>query len=182
APAAPRVLGPPRAPAEIRRASSSFTAALCAASTDGATLAVTFQGLSMGIFSGSLRFTSYRGANLLRMDAIARTNEPWVAYKYEAGLKGFTADLTPRVEWGENGGHPQRYEFGGPANASIVPLKAENRLLTAEGAGGSIVVFPPPHTFFFTREVDTNLGYVWYRKDANGTFAFGIRQADREEN
>jgi hypothetical protein len=24
------------------------------------------------------------------MDAIARTNEPWVAYKYDAGLKGFS--------------------------------------------------------------------------------------------
>jgi hypothetical protein len=30
--------------------------------------------------------------------------------------------------------------------------------------------------------VDTNLGYVWYRKDAGGRFAIGIRQADREEN
>jgi hypothetical protein len=42
-------------------------------------------------------------------------------------------------------------------------------------------VFTPPHTYFFTREVDTNLGYVWYRKDAAGRFAFGIRQAEREE-
>src|SRR5262249_47382512 len=56
-PAAPRVLGPPRTPAEIRRADASFAAVSCAVSTDGATLAVTFQGLSMGIFSGSLRFT-----------------------------------------------------------------------------------------------------------------------------
>jgi hypothetical protein len=182
APASPRVLGPPRTPAEIRRAEASFSAASCAVSTDGATLAVTFQGLSMGIFSGSLRFTSYRGANLMRMDAVARTNEPWVAYKYEAGLKGFTTDLTPRVEWRDTGGHPQRYEFGGPANASLAPLKAANRLLMAEGSGGSVSAFPPPHTFFFTREVDTNLGYVWYRKDASGTFAIGVRQPDREEN
>jgi hypothetical protein len=181
-PAAPRVLGPPRTPAEIRRADASFAAASCSVTTDGATLAVTFQGLSIGIFSGSLRFTSYRGANLMRMDAVARTIEPWVAYKYEAGLKGFATDLTPRVAWRDTGGHPQRYEFGGPANASIVPLKAANRLLTAEGAGGSLTVLPPPHTFFFTREVDTNLGYVWYRKDANGRFALGIRQPDREEN
>jgi hypothetical protein len=180
--AAPRVLGPPRTPAEIRRADASFTAGSCAVSTDGETLAVTFQGLSMGIFSGSLRFTAYRGASLLRMDAVARTNEPWVAYKYEAGLKGLSTDLTPRLAWRDTGGHPQRYEFGGPANVAIVPLKAANRLLIAEGSGGSLAVFPPPHTFFFTREVDTNLGYVWYRKDADGRFAVGIRQADREEN
>ena len=31
-----------------------------------------------------------------------------------------------------------------------------------------MAAFPPPHTFFFTREKDTNLGYVWYRKDAEG--------------
>ena len=74
--AAPRVLGPPRSPAEIRRATASFNAASCAVVSDGATVAVAFQGLSMGIFSGSLRFTSYRGANLLRMDAIALRHAP----------------------------------------------------------------------------------------------------------
>ena len=54
-------------------------------------------------------------------------------------------------------------------------------MLIAEGRGAALAVFPPPHTFFFTREVDTNLGYVWYRKDDEKQFAFGIRQAEREE-
>ena len=40
--------------------------------TDGARLEVTFPGLSMGIFAGDLRFTGYRGTNLLRMEAIAK--------------------------------------------------------------------------------------------------------------
>ena len=66
---------------------------------------MTFPGLSMGIFSGDLRFTAYRGTNLLRMDALATTNEEWVAYKYEAGLKGFSTELTPRVTWRDTGGH-----------------------------------------------------------------------------
>ena len=44
---------------------------------------------SAGIFSGSLRYTVYHGTNLLRQEAIASTNEPSVAYKYVAGLKGF---------------------------------------------------------------------------------------------
>ena len=30
--------------------------------------------------------------------------------------------------------------------------------------------------------MDTNLGYVWYRKDAPGKYGIGIRQADKEEN
>jgi hypothetical protein len=181
-PPPPRVLGPPRTPAEIRRATASFNATSCSVKTDGASLETTFPGLSMGVFTGSLRFTAYRGTNLLRMDAIARTNEPWVAYKYEAGFKGLSTELTPRVTWHDTGGHAQHYEFGGVTNDQIVPLKAANRVLVAEGPGGSLAAFPPPHTFFFTREVDTNLGYVWYRKDAGGRFAIGIRQADREEN
>jgi hypothetical protein len=116
------------------------------------------------------------------MDAIASTKEPWIAYKYEAGLKGFSTELTPRLSWRDTGGHPQRFEFGGVKNETIVPLKAANRLLVAEGSAGSIAAFTPPHTFFFTREVDTNLGYVWYRYDSEGKFGIGIRQADREES
>ena len=50
-----------------------------------------------------------------------------------------------------------------------MPREGANRVLVAEGKGGSLAAFPPPHTFFFTREKDTNLGYVWYRKDADGT-------------
>jgi hypothetical protein len=181
-PSAPRVLGGPRVPSEVRRATASFHTSSCAVKSDGASLAVAFPGLSMGVFAGSLRFTVYRGTNLIRMDAVARTDEPWVAYKYDAGLDGLSTEQTRTVVWHDTGGHVQRYEFGGVKNDAIVPLKAANRVLVAEGQGGSLATFPPPHTFFFTREVDTNLGYVWYRKDAAGRFSFGIRQAEREEN
>jgi hypothetical protein len=176
-----RTLGTPRTASEIRRASASFNTSSCSVKTDGAALEVDFPGLTVGIFAGGLRFTVYRGANLLRMDAVAKTNEEWVAYKYDAGLAGMSTDLTPQVTWHDTGGHPQRYGFGGVKNDTIVPLRAANRVIVAEGKGGSLAAFPSPHTFFFTREVDTNLGYNWYRKDQDGRFAFGIRQAEREE-
>jgi hypothetical protein len=51
----------------------------------------------LGSFAGELRFTVYRGTNLIRMDAVAKTSEKWVAYKYDAGLGGFSTALTPRV-------------------------------------------------------------------------------------
>src|SRR5258708_40368681 len=105
------------------------------------------------------------------MDAIAKTNELWVAYKYEVGLKGLSTDLTPRVTWHDTGGHVQRDEFGGVTNDQIAPLKAANRVLVAEGLGGSLAALPPPPTFFFTPAVDTNLGYLLYRKDARGRLA-----------
>jgi hypothetical protein len=176
------IIGPPRGPSDIRQGSASFHTTSCSVKTDGATLEVTFPGLSMGIFSGDLRFTAYRGTNLIRMDALASTKEEWIAYKYEAGLKGFSTDLTPRVVWRDTGGLPQHYAFGGVVQKTFAPIKAQNRLLVAEGKGASLATFPPPHTFFFTREVDINLGYVWYRKDSDKTFGFGVRQADAEEN
>jgi len=135
----------------------------------------------MGSFTGDLRFTVYRGTNLIRMDAVASTNDEWVAYKYDGGLRGFSSALTPRLAWRDTGGHDQQYGFGGVPNETPVPLKASNRLLIAEGKSGSIATLPMPHTFFFTREVDTNLGYVWYRLDEGKRFAFGVRQAEGEE-
>jgi hypothetical protein len=178
----PHSIGLPRKPEEIRHATASFHAQSCAVKSDGERMETTFPGLEMGIFSGSLRFTVYHGTNLIRMEAIAKTEEPSVAYKYEAGLNGFSTDRKARIAWHDTGGHEQQYLFGGPKNETIAPIKAANRVLVAEGARGSLAVFTPPHSFFFTREVDTNLGYVWYRKDDDKRFAIGIRQPDREES
>ena len=177
-----RTVGPQRTPGEVRRADSSFHTTSCSVKTDGASLIVTFPGLSMGIFAGDLQFTVYRGTNLLRMDAAAKTSEQWVAYKYDAGLKGFSTDLTPRVTWRDTGGHPQAHQFGGVVNQTLSRVKAQNRLIVAEANGGALAAFPPPHTFFFTREKDTNLGYAWYRKDAEGRFAVGVGMPEREED
>ena len=177
-----RAFGPPRTAAEIRRADASFHATSCSVKTDGQSLEVTFPGLTMGIFAGDLRFTVYRGTNLLRMDAVAKTSEEWIAYKYDAGLKGLSTDFTQRVTWHDTGGHPQANQMGGVVNTALARVKAANRLIIAEGKGGSLAAFPPPHTFFFTREKDTNLGYLWYRKDAEGRFGMGVGMPDREED
>src|SRR5215469_16132722 len=91
--ATPHNIGLPRKPEEIRHATASFHSDTCSVKSDGDRIEITFPGLNMGIFSGSLRFTVYGGTNLIRMDAIARTEEPSVAYKYEAGLSGFSTDL-----------------------------------------------------------------------------------------
>ena len=177
-----RNVGLPRQPEEIRYAAASYRSSSCEVKTDGGRLEVNFPGLSMGIFAGSLRYTMYRGTRMFRMEAIAKTDEPSVAYKYEAGLKGFSTNLTPRVVWRDTGGDPQHYAFGGLGNERAVAVRARHRILVAEGKAGSVATFTPPHTFFFTREVDTNLGYVWYRKDSDANFGIGIRQGDGEEN
>ena len=136
-----RVLGPPRTPDEIHRAVATFHSSSCRVVSDGGSLSVTFPGLTMGTFAGDLRFTVYRGTNLIRMDAVAKTSDEWVAYKYDAGLRGFSSAAMHALEWRDTGGHPQRYAFGGVGNETIVPLKAQNRVLVAESPTGSIATW-----------------------------------------
>lgn len=174
-------LGPKRTEAEIRRAWATYHAEGCQVRSEGARLEITYPGLQMGIFSGQLRFTVYRGANLLRQEAIAKTEEPSVAYKYVAGMKGFAIGDDSRIIWRDPARAWQEYGFGGDVNQDSVALKARNRLAVLETGGGSLAFFPPSHKFFFAREIETNLGFVYYRKTGDNSFAIGARQADREE-
>jgi hypothetical protein len=172
----------PRSASEIHRASASWNVTGCDVKTNGARLEIGFPGMELGVFTGRLQYTVYRGTNLIRQEAIARTSEQSVAYKYDSGLKGLSIGGASRVSWRDTADEWQEYRFGGAPNESEVPLKAINRLLIAErGTAGSIAVLTPPHTFFWAREIETNLGYNWYRKDSESTFSFGIRQAEKEE-
>jgi hypothetical protein len=173
--------GLPRKPDEVKRATAVYQASSCEVKTNGARLEISFPGLTLGVFSGHLRYTVYRGTNLIRMEAVATTTEPSVAYKYDAGLKGLTVDAGSRVAWRDLAGLWQESRLGGAVNQDAVPLRTANRLIAVEGGGGSLAAFPPPHTFFWAREVETNLGYSWYRKDAAGSFSFGVRQAEQED-
>jgi hypothetical protein len=175
------VVGGPRKAEEIRRAWASYHAVGCAVKSDGARLEVAFPGLELGVFSGELRFTVYRGTNLLRQEAVAKTEEPSVAYKYVAGLKGFTIGDNTRVVWRDPARAWQEYGFGGDVNQQNVALRARSRLAILENGSGSLAFFPPSHKFFFAREIETNLGFVYYRKTGADSFAVGVRQADGED-
>jgi hypothetical protein len=171
----------PRKPEEVRRAWARFQSTGCQVKTDGARLEVTFPGVDAGIFAGDLRYTVYRGSNLLRQELIAKTDQPSVAYKYVGGLKGFTMDKCSEVDWRDPARAWQHYSFGGSVNQDPVGLRARNRLGILKACGGSLGFLPPSHKFFFAREIETNLGYVYYRKDSDTSFAIGVRQPDREE-
>jgi hypothetical protein len=182
-PGAPKTnLDLPRKPEEIRRAWAAYQSTGCSVKSDGARLEITFPGLSMGIFAGRLQYTIYRDSNLVRQEAIAQTNEPSVAYKYVAGVKGLAIAPATRIAWRDVARSWQQYRLGGAVNQEPVALRARNRLAVVETGGGSIAFLPPSHKFFFAREIETNLGYVYYRKDSESSFAAGVRQADREES
>ena len=173
--------GLPRRPEEIKRAAAVYRVTTCDVKTNGARLEITFPGVQLGVFSGSLRYSVFKGSNLIQQEMLASTNEPWVAYKYHAGLKGLSTGNGARVVWRDIANNWQDYRFGGVKNDDEVPLATTARLVIAErGPAGSIAAFPPPHTFFWAREIAINLGYNFYKKDTDTSFSFGVRQADQE--
>ncbi len=170
-------------PEEVRRSTSPRSIAdRGEVRTDGARLEVAFPGLTMGPFSGGLRFTVYRGTNLLRLEAIAATDEPSVAYIYEGGLKGLSGGLAPACLVARRAGPAAGVrDLRGRGRTSRSSCGRGTGSPIAGGKGGSVAVFPPPHQFFFARELEVNLGYVWYRRDGDGTFAVGVRQGESAE-
>ncbi|MGH9404366.1 MAG: hypothetical protein ACRD3D_00855 [Terriglobia bacterium] len=170
----------PRSPSEITRATVSYHSDRCTVTSTGARVSITFDGLTLGIFSGDLQFTAFKGSNLLRQEAIAKTQEPDVAFKYEAGLKGFAIASHSRLVWRDLAQEWQEYRFDGAVNTHPVELRARNRLEILDAGIGSLGVFPPPHKFFFAREDDVNLGYVYYRKDNSTSFSLGVMQPEHE--
>jgi len=173
--------GLPRKPEEIRRATAAYHATGCEVKTSGSRIEVTFPGVEIGkLFAGRLQYTIFKNSGLIRQEVIARTDEPSLAYKYDTGLRGFTIGPTSRMVWRDLSNTWQDYSFGGAKNDSQVPLHTSNRTIVAESRGGSIAAFPPPHSFFWAREISINLGYSWYRKDSATAFAFGIRQPEKE--
>ncbi|HEX3754045.1 MAG TPA: hypothetical protein VHV26_03125 [Rhizomicrobium sp.] len=171
----------PRKPDEIRRDVAAFHSTACKVTSQGARESVSFDGLTLGIFSGELTFTVYKGSNLLRQEAIAKTDAPDVAFIYKAGLKGLAIGADTKLVWRDTARAWQKYEFGGATNTDPVDLRARNRLEILDTGDGSLAVFPPPHKFFFARENEVNLGYVYYRKDDAASFSLGVMQPERSE-
>ena len=172
--------GLPRTATEIRRADAVYATTGCRVTREGRRLAVVFPGMRLGSFSGELVLTVHQGTNLIRVEAIASTDRPSVAYKYDVGLTGLERNDESRVTWRDVGSQLQSYSLRGPANADHVVLRAANRLVVAETNGAAIAAFPPPHTFFWAREVEINVGYNWYRKDDDTSFSIGVRQGEQE--
>jgi hypothetical protein len=176
------LVGPARTQAEIKRAKVSYKSDACAVKTDGDRVSVTFNGLTLGLFAGDLEFTAYKGSNLLRQEAVASTQAKDVAFIYKAGLKGFALKDDTKLVWRDTSQLWQEKDFGGDVNEGPVKLQARNRLEILEtGLVRVAGVFPPPHKFFFARENEVNLGYVYYRKDAAGSFSLGVMQPERGE-
>jgi hypothetical protein len=174
--------GLPRKPEEITRASAVYRAVGCAVKSEGVRIDVSFPGVQLGVFSGTLRFSMFKGTNLIQQEVLASTARPWVAYKYDAGLRNVPIAASSRVGWRDTGNAWKEYLLNGLVDQHDVALKTSGRIVVADrGAAGSLALFPPPHNFFWAREIAVNLGYNFYRKDSDKTFSLGIRQAEHED-
>ena len=138
----------PRSAGEIQRASVSYNSQSCRVTRNGARVSVTFDGLTLGLFSGDVEFTVYKGSNLLRQEAIAKTGQPSVAYIYKAGLQGFAIDNDTKLVWRDTARQWQEYAFGGAPNDEPINLRARNHLEILDTGRGSLAVFPPPAFWF----------------------------------
>ncbi|MEX2130709.1 MAG: hypothetical protein WD772_04430 [Pseudohongiellaceae bacterium] len=172
--------GLPRTANEIRRADIAYRVQSCSVVTDGARIEIRFPGVSLGSFRGELILTVYEGTNLLRAEVLASTTLSSVAYKYDVGITGLDLSADSEVRWHDTAGQSQSYALQGPANNDHVALSAANRVVIAATNRASIAAFPPPHTFFWAREVEINVGNNWYRKDDDNSFSIGIRQGEQE--
>src|SRR5690348_8875152 len=123
--------GLPRRPEEIQRAAASYHVQGCEVKTNGARIEVSFPGVDLGVFSGRLQYTVYKGASLIRQEIIAKTEQPSVAYKYEAGIKGLAIAPESRLVWRDLTNLWQDNRLGADANPHPVVVKTSNRLLAA---------------------------------------------------
>ena len=174
--------GMPRDSAEVTRATAIYQTTSCMVRTNGARLEITFPGVEAGIFKGNLQFDIYKGSNLFRQMLVAKTDHPSAAFKYDAGLNGIPIKKESSMVWRDMAKNWQEYQFGGPTDDTAVIVKSSNRLIAAELEAGTIASFPPPHSFYWARESEQNLGYSWYKKTSERTFSFGIRQAEHEQD
>lgn len=145
---------------------------------------VTFDGLTLGQFTGGCQFHFFDGSNLIRMEAVASTQEDGVAYLYHAGLSGFPVGklyyVSPKGrEVLENPGY---HTNSGP-DRDRERVKVRGRVLTLGLEEGSVAVFPSPHRFFWGGQTENIVGNHYYiRKSGQNTMALGVRHNKSPEH
>jgi hypothetical protein len=158
---------PPANPAGTRRFMQEFHPRKATVQTVGDRLEVTFDGMKVGIFSGSMRYVFYAGSALIQQIALLSTTEPDTAYFYDAGLQMESkqdlragGNMASSIHFYDANGNLT--QLTSPYGSERHTLEVRYRAVAATMGTGSIAVFPPPHRYFFARDYTTNQGYLWY--------------------
>lgn len=172
----------------MHRSVGEFKLQSAKARSVGYRVEVSFSGLRLGLFQGSVAYTFYPGSRLIQQEAVVSTSQPDVAYFYDAGLRmTIDSDRVPglfsmgtKVSYYDTTGkllsvasdferRPETVRY----RAIAVPTG--KHAAPASSAAGSIAAFPPPHAYFSARDVTNNLRYVWHSA-WRGEVSIGIRQ------
>jgi hypothetical protein len=132
--------------------------------------------LSAGPFRGDLRFTVYAGCRLVHAEAVVHTDRDACAILYDAGLTSPGPDWKT-VAWLDTDDRLQRVPATSQAPAA--PVAARHRAIVAEGDGGSVALFPPPHQFLYPLDFADNFKLVWHGRGFQkkvDDWGFGVRQ------
>jgi hypothetical protein len=144
--------------------------------TEGTRSTVSIGEISAGSFTGELRFTFYRNSPLIHAETVVSTREELRAILYDAGLSSRTPAWKKMV-WRDPLGKLQSTDLN--TNGSAYPLAVKQRTVVAEGASGSVAVFPAPHQYFYPLDFAENFAFMWIGNDYSkmpAGFGFGIRQ------
>jgi hypothetical protein len=171
---------PPARSQGTRNFLQSFRPTTVTASTVGDRVQISFNGMEMGIFSGSIRYTFYPGSALMQQEAVLETSEPNVAYTYDAGLQmASEADRRPGINMVSNivyyDANSKLQSITSPYGSERHTLQVHYRAVAAKMGAGSIVALPSPHRYLFARDYTTNMGYAWY-SSWRGKVGLGIQQ------
>jgi hypothetical protein len=171
---------PPSHPDGTRSFLGDFKLTAGHAKFEGDRLDISFDGLALGIFHGSIHYFIFPGSTLIQQRAIVTTNEPDTAFFYDAGIRMAVDEdrrsggtMETKVNYYDTAGKLQTVQA--PHASEWNPVAVRYRALSAATGAGSVAVFPPPHRYFMARDYTTNMGYLWY-SSWRGNVSLGIRQ------
>ena len=173
---------PPDHPEGTAAFFSQFSLDAIRIETAGNRLRVHCDTLEAGPFSGSLVYTFFAGSRLVQQQAVLATDEPNVAYYYDAGIEYSAPEqgqtgrnmITPLAYYDTEG--RLRKESANGLQPERIPFKVRHRALATAAGQGSVAAFPAPHQYFLPRDFTSNLSQSWHRS-WRGRVSLGIRQA-----
>jgi hypothetical protein len=147
------------------RALAALPVAQAHAMAHGSRATLTLSPLRADAWTGELAVHLYAESPIVHFEARLQQPDPGVAYLYDAGLDGL---LGQAAFFAPSADSVTRARLDAPR----APVPVRYRAICAESEWGALALFPPPHAYFFPRDLSTNLAFV---EAGDGTA--GIRQA-----
>jgi hypothetical protein len=148
----------------------------------GSRTIIRIQGVSAGSFSGDVEITFYNGSPLFNVAAVVSTDVDSTAILFDAGLVS-QSKFWEKIAWSDTENRVQSVEANLKAPSRNLPVKY--RAVIGQNKSGSLVLFPPPHQYFYPLDEAFNLKFTWYGNNYRNIvpgFGIGIRQDPMGDN